>query len=260
MHNANLRKCLSVVVMSAILSFSPADIPAVYAADNAALIERIAALETDLGVTSENDALIGRVSALEEICFGSAQSGSLNSRIQSLEEAVYGIPSGGQSTDPEETESASGEYLTEKEYFSRDSWVDSGHDGEDSFGNHYAEVIFAGYGSMDSSVKNLKYYLNGDYSKLEATLFIPKAANTSSSAHSYHWDTAAFTIYITDTEGNETAVYQKDDFTADMKPLDITVDLSDADFMRFEWRSTYYIDTGAARPLFQIGEAMLYKK
>ena len=113
---------------------------------------------------------------------------------------------------------------------------------------------------MGSSVKNLKYYLNGDYSKLEATLFIPKAANTSSSAHSYHWDTAVFTIYITDPEGNETAVYQKDDFTADMKPLDITVDLSDADFMRFEWRSTYYIDTGAARPLFQIGEAMLYKK
>ena len=97
MHYAHLRKCLSVVVISAILSFSPADIPAVYAADNAALIERIAALETDLGVTSENDALIGRVSALEEICFGSAQSGSLNSRIQSLEEAVYGIPSGGQS-------------------------------------------------------------------------------------------------------------------------------------------------------------------
>ena len=117
MHYANLRKCLSVVVISAILSFSPADISAVYAADNTALIERVAALETDLGVSSENDALIGRVSALEEICFGSAQSGSLNSRIQSLEEAVYGIPSGGQSTDPEETESASGEYLTEKEYF-----------------------------------------------------------------------------------------------------------------------------------------------
>lgn len=152
-----------------------------------------------------------------------------------------------------------GTYLSDLDYFSIDDWVYTDGEGEDSFGNHYGSTVKAEKGSMDYSTKNLTYYLGSEYSTLEGTLFIPKAANKTTSGHSYQWDVAVFTIYAEDEQGNETIAYQKDDFTAKMKPLEISVDVSGADYIRFEWRDACYIDTGSSYPLFELGNPMLYE-
>lgn len=147
--------------------------------------------------------------------------------------------------------------LTDLDYFSKDSWVEIVSNEEDSYGGHYGSVIYAGQGSMDSNVKGLSYYLGGEYSEFSVTLFIPKAANQTSTGHSYQWDIADFAIYAANESGDEKKLFSKSDFTSMMKPLEITLDLSDAEFLRFEWRNCFYYDTGSAEPLFMLGDPIL---
>ena len=247
----------AVLILSLMFSLFSALQTKTYASNGPSVAERIEALENALGVSSGSSTLIDRVAYLEEQCFGETKTGTLESRIEALENELLGGTSGSGNQPPKDR-TDEGEKLTEKDYFSRDYWVDAGKN-DDSFGNHYESTIYASKGSMDSSVKNLKYYLGEEYTELTATLFIPDDVNSSSGNYSFMWADAVFKIYLTDIDGNETLAYKKNDFTAEMKPLDISIDLTGADFLRFEWENTFYYNTGAACPLFEIGNPMIYK-
>ncbi len=255
------RNIICSITMGLIICFLSSIIAAADVPEGMPLKERIDRIEEGLGIFTEEDTLIERISYLEIQCFGDAKTGDLPSRIEKLEAIVYGETTEG-STDvssvmPKKART-DGVLLTDMDYFSKDPWVNIGYSDEDSFGNQYGVTIAASQGSMDSSVKNLKYYLGGEYSELQGTLFIPKAANTTTSGHSYKWDIAVFTIFSVDRDGVEKVLYKKDDFTASMKPQDISVDITGADFIRFEWRDTIYYDTGAACPLFMLGQPTLF--
>lgn len=151
-----------------------------------------------------------------------------------------------------------GIFLNELDYFEKDSWFSVTSGGEDSFGNAFHYQLHASRGAFDTNQKSITYYLGRQYSSLTGQLFIPKRANSTTSGHGLNWDTAAFTIYQVDENGNQTTLYKKNNFTNMMKPESVTVDLSDVEFLKIEFLDCVYSDTGLSEPLVSFGDPMLY--
>ena len=150
-----------------------------------------------------------------------------------------------------------GTLLTDLEYFKADPWITVTRGGVDAFNNNYISEIFAGSGSMDVSVKSITYYLAGSYTTMKGILFIPKEAVRSDTAGRHNWN-AAVTLYVTDKNDNESVAYRMQEFTDVMRPEEINIDITGAEFLRIEFSDALYFDQGAACGLVCLGNPTVY--
>lgn len=135
--------------------------------------------------------------------------------------------------------------LTDIDYFTKagaiheNSWIDS----TDNYGATYPHSI----APYDSGTTYIEYYLGGQYAKLTGVLYITSHAKSISPSY-YTWNNATISIY-----GDDVLLYTKTGFTTKDQPIDISVDISEVDFLKISFENAHYFDTGMSESLIGLG-------
>lgn len=114
--------------------------------------------------------------------------------------------------------------LTDLEPFSKDlnANINSSLHEVDNYGSVYASNLgLEGWSSIE-------YYIGSDYSKLTCTLYITEnAKGYDEEAYAGSWSNLTISIY-----GDDVLLYTKTGFNTKDKPLDISVDVKDVEFLK----------------------------
>ena len=135
--------------------------------------------------------------------------------------------------------------LTDIEYFSKsgsiqeDYWVD----GTDNYGTAYPHSITP----FDSGTTYIEYYLGGQYAKLSGVLYVTSHAKSINPSY-YTWGIATISIY-----GDDILLYTNTGFTTKDQPMNISVDISEVDFLKISFENAHYFDTGMSESLIGLG-------
>lgn len=135
--------------------------------------------------------------------------------------------------------------LTDIEYFSKSISVGEAYwyDCTDNYGTVYPHSITA----SDSGTKYIEYYLGGQYAKFSGVLYVTSHARSINPSY-YTWNIATVSIY-----GDDHLLYTNVGFTNKDQPIEISIDISEVDFLKIAFENTYYTDEGLSSSLIGLG-------
>ncbi len=253
-----LLKIIMVFTLASILT------SAVYASNNGSIAEQLEEFEDIMGIAPQGT-ISDRLEYFEIQVFGSAQEGSYVERLESLENTVLG--KGDKSSDSgwSNADSFDGSYddyksetsLKDLSCFDRDEGIlMSSLYNKDSYDNSYQmDICSEGVVFSGTDKDSITFYTGMEYSTLKGTLYITRLGTEDFEEYDY----AMFIIYGEDEAGKEQVLYKKDDFSNRMKPFEISVDISSAEYIRLEFVHAWH-NTGLARhdSLFAFGDPVVY--
>lgn len=135
--------------------------------------------------------------------------------------------------------------LTDIEHFSKagaiqeDYWID----GTDNYGTVYPHSITP----FDSGTTYIEYYLGGQYAKLSGVLYVISHAKSINPLY-YTWNIATISIY-----GDDNLLYTNTGFTTKDPPINISVDISEVEFLKISFENAHYFDEGLSESLIGLG-------
>ena len=145
---------------------------------------------------------------------------------------------------------SAGTDLTSIGYFTKEGRIIEGNStdlfAEDGYGNHYSSLI---YSNINEGM--IEYRLGGNYTTLDATVYIPDFALKN--GHDHQWSTASISIYA-----DNQYLGSVSGFSAYDAPLPIRVNVENVNFLRFEFDDVCYFYNGMEYALAVIGDATLY--
>ena len=139
--------------------------------------------------------------------------------------------------------------LKNVECFSKTEGVYSGSSYEniDNYDNVYASCIY-GYGTVfDNEDPYIEYHVGKEYTNLSCTVYVVKSARTVNPDYA-GWDIATLSIY-----GDDVLLYTCSDFSPKYKPIDISVDISNVEFLKICFLNADYPNEGSRHPILGIG-------
>lgn len=141
--------------------------------------------------------------------------------------------------------------LTDLEVFSKDMSVsiNSSLYEVDNYGSvYFSNLGIDGYPSVE--YPSIEYYIGSNYSKLTCTLYITdNAKDYDSEFWTDSWGKLTISIY-----GDDVLLYTKTGFAPKDKPLDISVDVRDVEFLKIvalgnEFVNYYNVAVGIGNPI-----------
>lgn len=213
-------------------------------ASAATVTERLAALESAIGIPVTENTLISRLHHLEQqLGVVPAVGSSIEERIAALEAA---LGTGQSYIAFDNAEYMDRILLDEIGYFAKDDCVRVPNAtnlySTDNYGNNYSTLVYST--ELDGSIE---YQLNGAYSIFLGTFFVPDQAVKN--GHDHHWATASVAIYGDD----ELLFASTEAFEAKSEPLPVILDVSGVAYLKVVFRDANYYDIGRTHPLIALG-------
>ncbi len=234
-----MKRKIAILLLVLLLAFGS------ISASAATVIDRLAALESAIGIPATNNNLIDRLHHLErQLGVTPAAGSTIEDRLAALE-SLMGTGSSYIAFD--NAEYVDRILLDEIGYFMKDDCVRVPNAtnlySTDNYGNDYSTLVYSV--ELDGSIE---YQLNGAYTIFLGTLFVPDQAVKT--GHDHHWTTASVSFYGDD----ELLFTTTEKFEAKSEPLPVILDVSGISYLKVVFHDANYYNTGRTHPLVALGD------
>lgn len=126
-------------------------------------------------------------------------------------------------------------------------------DKTDNYDTVYSSYI-SGYATVfDTEDPYIEYYVGSEYTNLSGKLYVTRHARGINPQFS-NWDIATVSIY-----GDDSLLYTYTGFSPKDKPLDISINITDVDFLKICFSDTHYYQEGLSHSLISLGNPTITK-